>query len=643
MVVSVQLRDECGQRAAAGPRRNATSVRLRYGMSAAVRSEQIRTLYGQSLPLHFANLANASIVVILLHDSRRQNTLLVWLSAMALLTVARLELLRRYRRKRPGAEAIDDWGAYFVAGSAAAGVLWGAAGALFFDPSDVWSQVLVSFVVGGMGAGAAATLSCHMPAFVAYFLPSILPLAVSMFATGDRMHTGLGVITLVYGVGLFGVARITNRSITQAFSIGFENDALLERLSAIRTRLEHSNWTLEQRVNERTAELEQQAETLRTAQRMEAVGRLAGGVAHDFNNLLTVVVTNASSLASDPRVPASVQPEIEEIRGAAARGTELVRQLLTFSRREQVKEQVIDLNECTRETERLFRRLIGEHVRVELALAEGVLPVRGDPGQLEQVLLNLVTNARDAMPDGGKLTITTASRRIDDDAALPPGDYVTLTVADTGVGMAEDTVRHAFEPFFTTKEDRNGTGLGLSSVYAVVSRSGGRVSVDSAPGKGSRFCVFLPHASGPVSQRVQVTSDAPSPQRRATVLLAEDEPNVRNATARVLRRAGHEVLLAEDGKRALEVARNHPGDVDVLVTDVVMSRMGGPELARVLLAERPGLRVLFVSGYSWNEDLPDSDPSRGIAYLRKPFSPPELVQKLSELLSPATQLDARAG
>jgi two-component system cell cycle sensor histidine kinase/response regulator CckA len=474
-------------------------------------------------------------------------------------------------------------------------------------------------------------------------VPSILPLAISMFATGDRMHTGLGVITLVYGVGLFGVARITNRSITQAFSLGFENDALLERLSAIRMRLEHSNWTLEQRVNERTAELEQQAETLRTAQRMEAVGRLAGGVAHDFNNLLTVVVTNASSLASDPRVPASVQPELEEIRGAAARGTELVRQLLTFSRREQVKEQVIDLNECTRETERLFRRLIGEHVRVELDLAEGLLPVRGDPGQLEQVLLNLVTNARDAMPDGGRLTITTASRRIDDDAALPPGDYVTLTVADTGVGMAEDTVRHAFEPFFTTKEDRNGTGLGLSSVYAVVSRSGGRVSVESAPGKGSRFCVFLPHASGPVSQRVKVISDAPSPQRRATVLLAEDEPNVRNATARVLRRAGHEVLLAEDGKRALEVARNHPGNVDVLVTDVMMSRMGGPELARVLLAERPGLRVLFVSGYSWNEELPDSDPSRGIAYLRKPFSPPELVHKLSELLSPATELDAQAG
>jgi signal transduction histidine kinase/CheY-like chemotaxis protein len=612
-------------------------------MSAAVRGEQIRTLYSQSLPLHFANLANASIVVILLYEPARANTLLAWLSAMALLTVARLELLRRYRRESPGADAIADWGSYFVAGSAAAGVLWGAAGALFFDPNDVWSQVLIPFVVGGMGAGAAATLSCHMPAFAAYFVPSILPLAISMFAVGDRMHAGLGIITLVYGVGLFGVARITHRSITRAFSIGFENDALLERLSAIRIRLEHSNWTLEQRVKERTAELEQQAETLRTAQRMEAVGRLAGGVAHDFNNLLTVVVTNASSLAGDPRVPASVQPEIEEIRGAAARGTELVRQLLTFSRREQVKEQVIDLNECTLEAERLFRRLIGEHVRVELELAEGVLPVRGDPGQLEQVLLNLVTNARDAMPDGGRLTITTESRRLDDDATLPPGDYVTLTVTDTGVGMAEDTIRHAFEPFFTTKEDRNGTGLGLSSVYAIVSRSGGRVSVDSAPGKGSTFRVFLPRASGAVSPRAPTTSGVPSPQRRATILLAEDEPNVRNATARVLRRAGHEVLLAEDGKRALEVARNHPGNVDVLVTDVVMSRMGGPELARALLSERPGLRVLFVSGYSWNEELPDSDPSGGIAYLRKPFSPPELVQKLSELLARTAELDARAG
>lgn len=612
-------------------------------MSAAVRGEQIRTLYRQSLPLHFANLANASAVVILLYDAKQRNTSFIWLSAMALLTLGRLELLRRYRRKSPGAEAIETWGWYFVASSAAAGVLWGAAGALFFDPNDVRSQVLVPFVVGGMGAGAAATLSCHLPAFGAYFVPSILPLAISMFSSGDRVHTGLGVITLVYGVGMFGVARIANQNITRAFSVSFENDALLERLSAIRMRLEHSNRTLEQRVKERTEELERQAETLRTAQRMEAVGRLAGGVAHDFNNLLTVVVTNASSLAADPRVPAGVEPEIDEIRRAASRGTDLVRQLLTFSRREPVQEQVIDLNECTIEAERLFRRLIGEHVRVELELAPGTLPVRGDPGQLEQVLLNLVTNARDAMPDGGKLTISTGVQRLDDDPTLPPGKYVTLRVADTGIGMAEDTVRHAFEPFFTTKEDRNGTGLGLSSVYAVVSRSGGRVSVDSSPGAGSRFCVLLPLASGPVSRRVPATSGVPSPPRRATVLLAEDEPNVRNATARVLRRAGHEVLVAEDGLRALEVSRAHAGNVDVLVTDVVMSRMGGPELARELLSERPGLRVLFVSGYSWNEDLPESDPARGIAYLRKPFSPPELVEKLSELLSRLPAVDARAG
>jgi two-component system cell cycle sensor histidine kinase/response regulator CckA len=612
-------------------------------MSAAVRGEQIRTLYRQSAPLLFANLANACIVVVTLYEPRQERTLLTWLSAMALMTVLRLELLRRYRRTRPGAEEIEKWGRFFVVGSACAGVLWGAAGALFFDPNDLFSQVLVPFVIGGMGAGAAATLSCHMPAFGAYFVPSIAPLAVCMFAAGDRAHVAMGVMLIVYALGLFAVARITHRAITRAFSVGFENDALLERLSAVRMRLEHSNWTLEQRVEERTTELQRQAETLRTAQRMEAVGRLAGGVAHDFNNLLTVVVTNASSLSSDPRLAPGLRSEIDEIRGAADRGTELVRQLLAFSRRERVKEQVVDLNECVVESERLFRRLIGEHVHVELDLATSVLPVRGDPGQLQQVLINLVTNARDAMPDGGTLAIATAARALRDHPALPDGEYVSLTVQDTGIGMGPDIVSHAFEPFFTTKEDRNGTGLGLSSVYAVVNRSGGHVAVESAPGKGSRFCIYLPRESAALSPRPEPVSQAPSASRHATVLLAEDEPNVRNATARVLKRAGHAVLLAEDGKSALEVARAHSGVIDVLVTDVVMAKMGGPELARQLLAQRPGLRVLFVSGYSWNEDLPDSDPVRGIAYLKKPFSPPELNQKLADLLSRPPLLDADVG
>jgi hypothetical protein len=404
-------------------------------MSAAVRGEQIRTLYRQSAPLLFANLANACVVVITLHHPRLERTLLAWLAAMALMTVLRLELLRRYLRKRPGAEEIERWGRFFVVGSACAGVLWGAAGALFFDPNDLFSKVLVPFVIGGMGAGAAATLSCHMPAFGAYFVPSIAPLTFCMFAVGDRVHLAMGVMLIVYALGLFAVARIMHRA-------------------------------------------------------------------------------------------------IDEIRGAADRGTELVRQLLAFSRRERVKEQVIDVNECVVETERLFRRLIGEHVRVELELATSVLPVRGDPGQLQQVLINLVTNARDAMPDGGTLAIGTAARTLREHPALPDGEYVSLTVQDTGIGMGPDTVRHAFEPFFTTKEDRNGTGLGLSSVYAIVNRSGGHVAVESAPGKGSRFCIYL---------------------------------------------------------SALEVARAHAGVIDVLVTDVVMAKMGGPELARQLLEERPGL------------------------------------------------------
>jgi CheY-like chemotaxis protein len=275
----------------------------------------------------------------------------------------------------------------------------------------------------------------------------------------------------------------------------------------------------------------------------------------------------------------------------------------------------------------------------------GPLLIEADPVQLEQVIVNLATNARDAMRAGGKLTIETQGTDVAGAAgpepSIAPGTYAVLSVRDTGVGMDAETRRLAFHPFFTTKEVGQGTGLGLATVYGIVEQSRGRVLVESEPGKGSCFSVFLPRASGTVDAEAQRGSPAMArPLRGATVLLAEDEPMVRAVTSRGLSNAGFAVIEAENGERALQVAIDHDGPIDLLVTDVVMSKMGGVELAARLGAMRPGLRVLYVSGYAWNAELPPSDAAAGVDFLRKPFTPDVLVDRASRLLAVDHQNDA---
>ena len=283
--------------------------------------------------------------------------------------------------------------------------------------------------------------------------------------------------------------------------------------------------------------------------------------------------------------------------------------------------------------ERLLRRLIGDNIDLDVTLAPTPALVRADPGQLEQVIINLATNARDAMSGGGRLAIETSLVSAEGDAALPSGSYVVLEVSDSGVGMDLETRRRAFEPFFTTKEIGQGVGLGLATVYGVVDQSGGRVLVDSQPGKGSSFKVYLPRTGEselPLAAP-ELTSEAPAIE--ATILLAEDEPDVRSATERLLRLGGYQVLAAGDGAEALVRSRAFAGAIHLLVTDVVMATMGGMELARRLEMERPGLRVLYISGYSWDHGLPPSDPARGIDYLEKPLTYDSLMRKVAQVLA----------
>ena len=383
-------------------------------------------------------------------------------------------------------------------------------------------------------------------------------------------------------------------------------------------------------------------EQLRQSQKMEAIGQLAGGIAHDFNNLLTSVLgySNLALNRLSPHEP--IREEIEEIQKAGDRAANLTRQLLAFSRKQLFEPVVLDVNARIVESTRMLSRLIGERIRLVTELDPSLGSVRADPGQIEQVLVNLVVNARDAMPEGGTLTIRTQNADVDAVSArrhfgAAPGEYVVLTVADTGTGIDAETQKRIFEPFFTTKEKPLGTGLGLATVYGIVRQTKGQIFVASEPGRGATFAIYLPRLDA--VPRADIAAPAlPRPSRGTeTILLVEDEGPVRELTRRCLEQRGYAVLPAANAEEALDLVAEHRGHLDLLLTDVVMPGASGPDLARRLTAERPGLQVLFVSGYP--DDSPGSAEliEAGSAFLQKPFTADTLARKVRDLL------DARAG
>jgi len=377
---------------------------------------------------------------------------------------------------------------------------------------------------------------------------------------------------------------------------------------------------------------------LQQARRMEAVGRLAGGIAHDFNNLLTII-KGYVELATNRNVrQPELRSDLQHIGDASERASTLVRQLLAFSRKQVLKPKVLDLNSIVLNLDKLLRRLLAEVIDMKTMVGKDVGAVRADPSQIEQVIMNLVVNARDAMPNGGRLLIETANVELDaayaqDHATVRPGRYVMLAVTDTGIGMDADTVAHIFEPFYTTKGSGSGTGLGLSTVYGIVKQSGGYIWVYSEPGKGTTFKVYLPR----VDDRLEISSTIEAPSAAArngkeTILLVEDEPGVRELTNMVLSGRGYSVLEALNPQDAERLAENHGSEIHLLLTDVVMPGISGRELAKKLTARHPNLRVLYMSGYTYNVIAEDGTLEEGLSFLQKPFTPQILAQKVRETL-----------
>jgi PAS domain S-box-containing protein len=447
------------------------------------------------------------------------------------------------------------------------------------------------------------------------------------------------------GVELFGRRRDGSEFPAEISLASVETGRGILAIAAVRDVSERLSMTRERERLRFEAEQQRLHNRHLQAQRLESLGELAGGIAHDFNNLLAVIINYAAFVAGDLAAAADAEvgdrwegtrEDVQQISVAAEQAANLTSQLLAFARRDAVKPEVVDVNEIVGSVEQLLSRTLGEHVELISALEPELWPVLIDPGQLEQILVNLAVNARDAMPEGGTLRVETANVEVEADYAaadtdLTPGCHVRLRVSDTGAGMSGETVQRAFDPFFTTKPPGQGTGLGLATIYGIVQRAGGRAQIYSEEGVGTVFTALLP-ATGQVRSLPQHQIDPARLRGEETILLVEDEQSLRKVTRRILAGAGYDVILAANGHEALAAVEAHPGRIHLLLSDVIMPQLSGPQLAERLVAEQPDLRVLFMSGFAapllgTGGHLPED-----VELIDKPFSAATLLTRIGKVL-----------
>src|SRR5215831_1541642 len=620
---------------AAGRRRAKTQLTVKDPLirnSQQIFNAQIRALYCHTPMVLAVNVINSGLVALALASYLEQTRWWIFFGLVTTLTAARAIGWKyyRYRGHRKSAELIRSWAKIATAGSGLSGLLWGVSSTMLL-PDNLLEQTFLAFVIGGMCAGALVSLSYYLPAFLAYVYFAALPLAVDFLLDGRKLYVAMGCMALVFVAAVTFAAYHFNRAFLSGVRLNLDLFDRTEELTNRTKELIEVNTRLQAEMAQREA-----AETqLRQAQKMEALGQLTGGIAHDFNNLLAVIIGNLELMQRARREADKIERLAQGAMKAAQRGERLVRQLLTYARRQIIRPETVNPNQLIVDIENLMRRAIGEQVEMIMTLSPLLAPAQIDPTEFETAILNLVINSRDAMPSGGRITIETQNVTIDRQFAasnpeITPGAYVMIAVSDSGTGMTPAVLARALDPFFTTKEVGKGSGLGLSQVYGFAKTAGGHVTIESEPGIGTTVRLYLPlAASRPISlEPVAEQASLPATDGRGTVLVVEDDQDVLAVTAECLRDLGYHVVTAVDAARALEILR---GDqpVNLLFSDVIMpGGMNGTQLAVEARRIRPELKVLLTSGYtaaalSREHGLPDN-----LNVVEKPYQREELAKKL---------------
>ena len=593
-----------------------------------ISAAQFQALY-EHMPMVLAvNVVNSALVALVLASYMEQTRWWIFFGLVVALTGARAVGWRHYHHHRKGVEDKTRWAILATAGSGLSGLLWGGSSTLLL-PDNIVEQTFLAFVIGGMCAGALVSLSYYLPAFVAYVFASALPLAGSFLMDGRTVYVAMGCMVVVFVGAVTFAAHHFNHAFLNGVRLNLDLRDRTEELTKRTDELTAANSRLETEITQRKVAEDQ----LHQAQKMDALGQLTGGIAHDFNNLLTAVIGNLELVQQRSRGDPQIASVLQAALGAAERGTSLIQNLLTFARRKPLYPRAVEVSAVVDNVEKILKQTISPDIRLLILANPDLGPAWVDPNQLELAILNLALNARDAMPGGGTLQIACENRRVEASNAPPDlaaGDYVIVTVSDTGTGMSDATLAHAFEPFFTTKEAGRGSGLGLSMVQGFAGQSGGAVQIASSLGEGTRMTLWLPCAEGRSAETLSLEpggSGLGSSQPR--VLICDDDGDVRAFVGTLLRSNGCTVWEANNPAVALQILkRERP--IDLLLVDYVMPEMSGTAVIDRARTYQPGLKTLLITGYA---EALRADGVSGIPVLSKPFKGTELSKRVTEILA----------
>jgi signal transduction histidine kinase/CheY-like chemotaxis protein len=586
-----------------------------------VRAARIAVLYRQAPIVVAVTLLNAGLVAFVLVQRGEPSLWYAWYGLVVLAASGGGVLWLAHRRRVIAGASAARWARLATLGTTLVGLLWGVGGAVLF-PGGIVEQTFLAFVIGGMCAGALATLGYHWPAALGFVLPATLPIALRYFVDGTPLYIAMGSMILVFALALSLAALTFGRSLAEGLRLRFELADSAAALSKVNARLQTE--MAEHRATE---------ERLRQAQKMEAIGQLTGGVAHDFNNLLTAVIGHLDLAQRHVGKNAALTKALQGALAAADRGATLTQRLLAFARRQHLNPKTINVAALMLDVDTLLKQTLGPSIRLGIDVAPELWPARVDRHQLELAILNLAINARDAMPAGGTLRIGMRNGQADVErgSELMAGDYVVVSVADTGTGMDKATLARVFEPFFTTKGVGRGSGLGLPMVQGFAAQSGGAVFITSTPAQGTTVELWLPRADTTAGKsHAALEPAAPPGTASARILVCDDDADVRDFVATFLREAGHAVWEASSAVAALHIL-DYERTIDLLVADFAMPEMNGTALVASALQRQPGLKILLMTGHA---EALSGGGVPGIPMLAKPFKSGELARRIADALPP---------